>query len=1414
MYSGRPPPPPAQLPPLPLPGIPSSIHDASTHPISPTTSTPPNGPVPDLGALQSRFFNQFHSPHPHPHHPIHGNHGHGHRGQHGWHPHAHGSEEHARPPAYPTLYDEASPLTFAAVAAAAAPSTRVVISHPSTRVVITHPSTRAVVPSSRSFPPLTKPSKQDPKKKKTDNVDVAAVVTSFGQFKIEELNNDNAENLKPDPAHFFGSASSVSLQQEDNKGNADTDTDTDTDAFKPPPVPLFAAPLSSPLQQDATKDNSEADRAEPVRNAELGHNSELVRDLRRLRLVDSMILHHWQQDQCARRPENARLGPPSASSSSSSSSLEKTLVTRDVQRWLDAHLSLPHAPSFLSVPLDVDFGLVHRHDVAAGLPANEPQSLVRVVMIRNTGAEDVVLDAFVVPSMDGFEVRWEPEVGLERDETAKCRTNKRYVPAGGEARLSIRVDDRRDVGVVTATLVFVTRAPVYLARTALKATIVPPPDPLFELNIGAPRFVPRWMREVWDQHVSIIYPSVPPAKVDCLESVRAEAALLLGVGEDDEEARGVERMVEAMTMLPEMEPIEPDVVTFSSTMLPLTPPTYTLRHTLLLRLEYGQHLRDSFSHDLHDVPLWTYLNTPGMNMYEVSVPGLAEGAPYLVRGDEVRIRQIVRASQAITGVEYGAHVWHVDRRKNIVVIRVFDGARKFRNEGEKPEEGAEAEAEAEGDRFCIRFVVSDKLWRECARAVVVGRRFGEDEDVDEDEEGKVSVSRDTEWETYRPFLFPDPQDGVALSAEEASRLPRAAPGFEFEDRELNWEQRKAVERIVAGDYGGVPFVVSGPPGTGKTKTLVESILQILRQSSHASTAHILVAAPSNSACDTLARRLLSHLPATDLLRLNSPARTVAEVPAEMLPYCYSHPSQDGFDIPPLEKLLAYRVVIVTCAAAGILRSVGCDNRGLRTIWRDLMKKGTANTEGSEDDRTPPPHWTHLLIDEASQATEPETLIPLSLLLDPEGPRGNVQFVLCGDHHQLGPIIASPLARSQGLAISLLERLMTTRALYRDHPDDRSHVKRVSAAGTGTRMGSDSVAGPNPALHNIRPCFTNLVRNYRSHRDMLVVPSGLFYHDTLEPFADPRVSHSVIRAGWSGLPNPAVPMVAIHVAGERNDVLAEAARGDGRVGWWNYREAVRVVSVIKSLVWQRESGEGVEVGGQDGDETGRNGREPVVRPQDVGVITPFREQVKRVRAMLRAVGLNTVDVGAVEDYQGQERRVVVVSTVRSRGGTVLHEDRGLGIGLIGFPKRFNVAVTRAQALVVVVGNLDLLVREDPCWREWIGFLSRQGCIGGDAIAEGTGAEGEGRKVGRLERGKVYGDWVGGLERRFWLGNADEMDKSEEKLTIGWEDVENGDDLGEVEEVEEAEVKVDVEGRGREEVDWPDGFESIRSTVNGQ
>ncbi len=87
------------------------------------------------------------------------------------------------------------------------------------------------------------------------------------------------------------------------------------------------------------------------------------------------------------------------------------------------------------------------------------------------------------------------------------------------------------------------------------------------------------------------------------------------------------------------------------------------------------------------------------------------------------------------------------------------------------------------------------------------------------------------------------------------------------------------------------------------------------------------------------------------------------------------------------------------------------------------------------------------------------------------------------------------------------------------------------------------------------------------------------------------------------------------------------------------------------------------------------------------------------------GLGEVNVGTIEDYQGMERRIILLSTVRASSSQVpLDVTRGLGV--IQQRKRLNVALTRAMALLVIVGDPETLCL-DQMWRQICYFCTRHG-----------------------------------------------------------------------------------------------------------
>jgi len=208
----------------------------------------------------------------------------------------------------------------------------------------------------------------------------------------------------------------------------------------------------------------------------------------------------------------------------------------------------------------------------------------------------------------------------------------------------------------------------------------------------------------------------------------------------------------------------------------------------------------------------------------------------------------------------------------------------------------------------------------------------------------------------------------------------------------NPPQLQAVASIVLQQPGSAPFIVFGPPGTGKTITIVEAMKQLLK---HKPDARILAMAPSNSAVDLIASRLASTLGPDELFRLYAPSRHLDQVPDELQRYTcrmtLEGELRDCFSVPPIAILKRYKVVVCTCISASIPYGIGI----------------------------PRGHFTHIIVDEAGQASEPEVMIGIRTMAD-----NGTNIILAGDPKQLGPIIRSNISRALGLEQSYLERLMS------------------------------------------------------------------------------------------------------------------------------------------------------------------------------------------------------------------------------------------------------------------------------------------------------------------------------------------------------------------------------------------------------
>uniref|UniRef100_A0A7S0AMD8 DNA2/NAM7 helicase-like C-terminal domain-containing protein n=1 Tax=Minutocellus polymorphus TaxID=265543 RepID=A0A7S0AMD8_9STRA len=202
----------------------------------------------------------------------------------------------------------------------------------------------------------------------------------------------------------------------------------------------------------------------------------------------------------------------------------------------------------------------------------------------------------------------------------------------------------------------------------------------------------------------------------------------------------------------------------------------------------------------------------------------------------------------------------------------------------------------------------------------------------------------------------------------------------------------------------------------------------------------------------------------------------------------------------------------------------------------------------------------------------------------------------------------------------------------------------------------------------------LMKQYRMHPDISAFPNAQFYGAKLS---------NGIAAGDRPLPQPS-HLWPLLKNGARSCVAFVAAKQGKekrtkRKSFCNQAEVDIVVSIAKDLL---ASG---------------------LKPEEIGIISPYKGQVVALKHTLHRANISIipkqrkdgttsiVEVNSVDAFQGSEKDVIIMSTVRANG-------RG-AVGFLKDYRRMNVALTRAKRGVIVVGHPDTL-RHDPSWKAWL------------------------------------------------------------------------------------------------------------------
>lgn len=295
--------------------------------------------------------------------------------------------------------------------------------------------------------------------------------------------------------------------------------------------------------------------------------------------------------------------------------------------------------------------------------------------------------------------------------------------------------------------------------------------------------------------------------------------------------------------------------------------------------------------------------------------------------------------------------------------------------------------------------------------------------------------------------------------------------FVWFNESLNSAQKDAVKFALHQQHFAV---IHGPPGTGKTTTLAEVILQLITRGSK-----VLVCAHSNTAVDNIFSGLLKATKKMEekfssnfrYVRAGNPAKIDQDILHYSLDYLlkqhgtyralledYENAKRCGSkSVRKLrEKLKKQRKRF----EERILRSA---NVTMATLVGSFKLQALPNTEKQLRRQHHPFLWDVVLIDECAQAIEPATWIPLVYAK---------KCILAGDHHQLPMTIQSKQAQEGGLGESLMERIVQ---LFEDEPERTIRMLTVQ---------------------------------YRMHHLIMEWPSEYFYQNKL--IADPSVASHRLR----------------------------------------------------------------------------------------------------------------------------------------------------------------------------------------------------------------------------------------------------------------------------------------------------------------
>ncbi|KAI1493182.1 P-loop containing nucleoside triphosphate hydrolase protein [Biscogniauxia mediterranea] len=468
--------------------------------------------------------------------------------------------------------------------------------------------------------------------------------------------------------------------------------------------------------------------------------------------------------------------------------------------------------------------------------------------------------------------------------------------------------------------------------------------------------------------------------------------------------------------------------------------------------------------------------------------------------------------------------------------------------------------------------------------------------------------------------------------------------IEWIDPTLNDSQKDAIRFALASKEVAL---IHGPPGTGKTHTLIELILQMVKRNMR-----ILVCGPSNISVDNIVERLSPHK--VPILRLGHPARLLPSVLNHSLDVL-TQTSEAGLIVKDVRSEMDAKQASIKKTKSGKERkAIYGDLKELRKEYRERERRCVstliggskvvlATLHGAGSFQLKNEEFDVIIIDEASQALEAQCWVPLLAAK---------KAVCAGDHLQLPPTIKS-----------------TNSKVKPKVKEGQSIIKGMTLE---TTLFDRLLSLHGPAIKRM------LTTQYRMHEKIMRFPSDELYESKL--VAADAVKGRLLK----DLPyevqdteDTNEPVIFIDTQGgefpEKNEEEETGKKGSVRSLFAesksNEMEAALVRNHVRKLV---DAG---------------------VKPEDIAIVTPYNAQLGLLAPLKET--FPGIELGSVDGFQGREKEAVVVSLVRSNTGGE--------VGFLSEKRRLNVAMTRPKRSLVVVGDSETVRRGSKFLHNWMDWL---------------------------------------------------------------------------------------------------------------